>query len=146
MALFVDHISKTDPTLKTNLIAHWKAAVPPEKAKKLNVPWASGVKSATTFNDLVFHALGSKINPKVNALCDKRVNGFKADIWVGDEPVEKGKYEALVTAVLNGKTNSNKIHSVHRNVSLLASNHLMCTTKLIIDRSLACSIILTIHP
>jgi hypothetical protein len=144
MALFVDHISKTDPTLKTNLIAHWKAAVPLAKAKKLNLPWASEIKSATTFSDLIFHALGSKINPKVNALCDKKVNGFKADIWVGDEPVEKKKHENLVTAVLNGKTDSAKIHSVHRNVSLPTSRNLMSPTKLTIDRSLACSIILTI--
>ena len=141
MALFVDHISKTDPTLKTNLIAHWKATVPLDKAKKLNVPWVSEIKSATTFSDLVFHALGSKINPKVNALCDKKVNGFKADIWVGEEPVEKKKYQNLVTAVLNGKTDSAKIHSVHRNVSLFGPSNLMSPTMLITDRSLACSTI-----
>jgi hypothetical protein len=141
--LFVNHISKTDPALKTNLIAHWKAAVPIDKAKKLNVPWASEIKSATTFSDLVFHTLGSKTNLKVNALCDKKVNRFKSDIWVSDEPVDKKKYENLVTSVLNGKTDSAKIHSVHQNVSLPGSSNLMSPTKLIIDRSLACSIILT---
>ncbi|KAJ4383399.1 hypothetical protein N0V86_001446 [Didymella sp. IMI 355093] len=116
MALFVDSISKADPTLKSNLIANWKAAVPAAKAQAVSVPWAAKVKSATTFNDFLFHALGSKLNPGVNAICDKGVNGFKADVWVREEPVEKTKYSNLVKAVLAGKTDSAKIHSAHRNV------------------------------
>lgn len=139
MALFVDYISKADPTLKTNLIANWKAAVPAAKAQAVRVPWAAQIKSATAFNDFLFHALGSKINPGVNALCDKGVNGFKADVWVREEPVEKTKYSNLVKAVLAGKTDSTKIHSAHRNVRSIGTKMPLCTTKLTIDRSSACS-------
>lgn len=146
MALFVDSISKTDPTLKANLIANWGAAIPAAKAKAVGVPWAAQIKSATTFNDLLFNALGSKINPGVNALCEKGVNGFKADIWVRDEPVEKTKYATLVKAVLAGKSDSAKLHSAHRNVCGTDPGTFMCATQLTLARYLHFSSTSTTRP
>ncbi|KAJ4987111.1 Killer toxin subunits alpha/beta 4 [Stagonosporopsis vannaccii] len=140
MALFVDHISKGDATLKANLIANWKASVPAAKAKAVNVPWAAQLKSAMEFNDLLFHALGSKINSGVNALCDKGVNGFKADVWVREEPVEKTKYSNLVKAVLgmfdylNDKAVVDRMQKIVDEATLIFKDFKTLTGKDILDQ------------
>jgi hypothetical protein len=86
----------------------------------IGIPWASNLKQTRknplTFNDVVFQAMGSKLNPNANVLFDEEVNGIKKSLWTGEDPVHKIKYSSLVQDVLDGKVNSAKLHSVHRNV------------------------------
>lgn len=120
MGKFVLWLAGTDKVLRQNIILNWPAKADLAVAKKLKVPWASGLtgtkKNPLTFNDVVFQALGSRNNPKVNVLFDDQVNGIKKLLWNGDDAVEQNKYTGLVTDVLNGKINSAKLHNVHRNV------------------------------
>lgn len=74
-------------------------------------------KGDLTFNDLVFHALGSKANWEANVLADKEVNNVKESLWAKEDPMQARKFDALVSDILEGKRPSSELHSVHRNVS-----------------------------
>jgi hypothetical protein len=115
--MFLDTLSGGDKTFQANLKKLWDANVDTVKVKALtNIPWRTLLPKSLTFGNLVFHAMGSKINPNANVLFNKEVNNMKEGVWVQDDLVEKDKYKALFEGVAQGKEDSAKLHSVHRNV------------------------------
>jgi hypothetical protein len=121
--MFLDKLANSDKTFQANLQKLWNAKVDLPKFKSLtSIPWRNGLSGSQTFSNLVFHAMGSKVNPQANVLFNKEVNNMKEGVWVKDDLVEDKKYKALYEGVAKGKTDSAKLHSVHRNVGDIGSH------------------------
>jgi hypothetical protein len=132
--MFLDTLAVGDTTLEANLKKLWGTNVDPVKVKGLtNIPWRKTLPKSLTFGNLVFHAMGSKINPNANVLFNKEVNNMKEGVWAKDKLVEEKKYKALFEGVAKGKTDSAKLHSVHRNVGDTGS-HRPELTRLTVSR------------
>jgi hypothetical protein len=115
--MFLADLAKGDKTFQANLEKLWNAKVDLPKFKSLtSIPWRNGLAGSQTFSNLVFHAMGSKVNPQANVLFNKEVNNMKELAWTKERLVQKDKYQALFEGVAKGKTDSAKLHSVHRNV------------------------------
>jgi hypothetical protein len=121
--MFLQDLAGGDKTFKANLKKLWLADVDTVKVKALtNIPWTEVLPKSLTFGNLVFHAMGSKINPKANVLFNKEVNNMKEGVWTKSKLVKDDKYKALFEGVAQGKTDSAKLHSVHRNVGDIGSH------------------------
>jgi hypothetical protein len=115
--MFLDKLANGDKTFQANLEKLWEAKVDLTKFKSLtSIPWRNGLAGSQTFSNLVFHAMGSKVNPQANVLFNKEVNNMKELAWSKQGLVQKDKYKSVFEGVAKGKIDSAKLHSVHRNV------------------------------
>lgn len=123
--MFIEHVVKSNPALRTFFTTHWNVALTqPVIGARANKPSIETNAAVVTLNGLVFQAMGSNYNREDFVVCDHEINSYKARIWDQKAPMELNKYNLLVTDALSGALSSNAYQSVLRNVSILALYYL----------------------
>lgn len=74
-----------------------------------------------SLNDVIFEALGSTRNVKDFVLCEKGINGFKANLWADTAPAAEEKWISTTKMSATGELPSNEHLSGLRTVGTFSS-------------------------